>query len=74
MKKLTISVSDEVYAGLYAKIGTRNISRFIDHLARAHVLDNALEDGYKAMAADASREDEAFFWLENILADNDETR
>lgn len=36
-KKLTITVSDEVYDGLHRRIGRRRISRFIDDLARPHV-------------------------------------
>jgi hypothetical protein len=75
-KKLTITVSEEVYKGLHAKIGAGRISRFIDGLARPHVVDSELEAGYKAMAADQTREAEAFEWSENLLNDtaSDETR
>src|SRR6202030_2119778 len=38
-KKLTITVSDEVYEGLHRRIGRGKISRFIDDLARKHVID-----------------------------------
>jgi predicted CopG family antitoxin len=75
MRKLTITVSDEVYAGLQAKIGPRRISRFLDSLARPHVVDTELDSGYQAMAADERREPEALEWAENLLADvADETR
>ena len=75
-KKLTITVSEEVYKGLHAKIGAGRISRFIDALARPHVVDSELDAGYKAMAADASREATALEWSENLLTDpaDDETR
>ena len=69
MKKLTITVSDEVYSGLQARIGAGRISRFIDALARPHVVDADLDDAYKAMAADQEREAEALEWSENLTAD-----
>jgi predicted CopG family antitoxin len=58
-KKLTITVDDEVYAGLHSVVGRRRISRFINDLARPHVLRDDLAEGYRAMAADEEREREA---------------
>ena len=43
-KKLTITVSDEVYEGLHRRVGRRKISRFIDDLARKHVIDRHRAD------------------------------
>ena len=37
----------------------RRISRFLNDLARPHVLQGDLAEGYKAMAADEEREREA---------------
>lgn len=75
MKKLTITVSDEVYKGLHAKIGARRISGFLDSLARPHVVDTDLDAGYRAMAADEQREADALEWSENLITDvADETR
>ena len=68
-KKLTITVDDEVYAGLHSIIGRRRISRFLNDLARPHVLQAELAEGYKAMAADEEREREATEWVENLTAD-----
>ena len=68
-KKLTITVDDEVYAGLHNIIGRRRISRFLNDLARPHVLQGDLAEGYKAMAADEEREREATEWVENLTAD-----
>ena len=68
-RKLTITVSEEVYEGLHAKIGRGRISRFIGALARPHVVDDALDESYKAMAADQRREPEALEWAENLTAD-----
>lgn len=66
MKKLTISISKEVYDGLYAKIGAGNISRFIDDIARRHVLDDEIEKAYADMAADKDRERDAEKWTEGV--------
>ena len=68
-RKLTISVSEEVYRGLYAKIGAGRISRFFDRLARAHLLTDGLTESYAALAADATREREADEWTENLAPD-----
>jgi predicted CopG family antitoxin len=38
-KKLTITVSDEVYKGLHKRVGRRKISRFIDEIARERLAD-----------------------------------
>ena len=69
MKKLTITVEDEIYEGLYRKVGPRRISRFLESLARPHVIDNDLEAAYREMASDEIREAEAEEWTENPLSD-----
>ena len=46
-KKLTITIDEDVYAGLYSVIGRRHISQFIENLVRPHVIDADLEAGYK---------------------------
>ena len=68
-KKLTITVDDEVYAGLYSVVGRRRISRFLNELARPHVLQADLVEGYRAMAADEAQEREAAEWVENLTGD-----
>lgn len=68
-RKLTITVDDEVYAGLHAVIGRRRISRFLNDLARPHVTGRHVEDGYRAMAADSEREREAVEWCEGLIGD-----
>jgi predicted CopG family antitoxin len=57
-KKLTITVDEEVYHGLHRVVGRRRISQFLNDLARPHVVRDALEQGYRAMAADEARERE----------------
>ena len=68
-KKLTITVDEEVYDGLHRVVGRRRISRFINELARPHVIDDALEKGYRAMAAHEAREREAMEWTEGLISD-----
>ena len=75
MRKLTISVSDEVYAGLRSTIAPRKISRFLDSLARPHVVCTDLDAAYQAMAEDQHRESEASLWSEGLISDTcDEAR
>ncbi len=69
VKKLTITVGDDVYDGLYRKIGPRRISRFLESLARPHVLEDHLAAAYEDMAADEVREAEAGEWAEGLISD-----
>jgi len=68
-KKLTITVDETVYEGLYQVIGRRHISQFIEDLVRPHVIGADLEAGYRAMAADEARETEALEWSEATIGD-----
>jgi len=68
-RKLTITVEDAVYKGLHKVVGRRNISRFLNDLARPHVIKDRLEEGYRAMAADERREAEAAEWSEQLIRD-----
>lgn len=68
-KKLTITVADEVYEGLHRSIGRRRISRFLETLARPHLLPPELETAYREMAADEQREREALEWSEAVVGD-----
>lgn len=68
-RKLTITVEDEVYRGLRKVVGRRNISRFLNDLARPHVVRARLDEGYRAMAADMTREAEAIEWSEATVGD-----
>jgi predicted CopG family antitoxin len=75
MKKLTITIDERVYEGLYRRVGQRRISRFLESLARPHVIDSELEAAYRAMATDELREAEARMWSENLVRDvTDEPR
>jgi hypothetical protein len=68
-KKLTIKIDDHVYEGLYRRVGRRHISRFLESLARPHVVKADLEAAYRAMAADQVREREATEWSEDLAED-----
>ena len=68
-KKMTISLDEAVYDGLYRTIGKRRMSQFIEDLLRPHVLDTALDAGYQAMAADKSREVDATEWINALSKD-----
>lgn len=69
MKKLTITIDDEVYHGLHSQIGAGKISRFVNDLVRPFVSDASLEEGYSAMAADVDREREAEEWCEAFIGE-----
>ncbi|MEZ4705981.1 MAG: hypothetical protein R3A44_02170 [Caldilineaceae bacterium] len=71
-KKLTITIDQEVYDGLYAIIGPRRISRFIEDLVRPHVLHVDLEAAYAQMAQDEERESEALEWADALIGDADD--
>jgi predicted CopG family antitoxin len=68
-RKLTITIDDEVYEGLYKRVGRRKISRFLESLARPHVVDADLESAYRKMASDESREADAEEWAEGLIGD-----
>ena len=74
-KRMTITLDEAVYDGLYRLIGKRRISQFIEELVKPHVVDTALDEGYRAMAADRAREVEAQEWCNTLARDMaDETR
>ena len=68
-KKLTISIDEAVYEGLYATVGKGAISQFIEDLVRPHVLKDDLDAAYQEMAADEAREHEALEWSEAFVGD-----
>jgi hypothetical protein len=74
-KKLTITVDERIYDGLYSVVGRRRISRFIESLVRPHVISSDLEVAYQQMAQEEAREAEALEWAEATAGDvADETR
>ena len=68
-KKVTITIEEEVYEGLHAVIGRGRISRFLEDLARPHVVSRDLEAAYREMAGDEVREAEADEWAKCLIGD-----
>lgn len=68
-KRMTITLDEAVYEGLYRRVGKRRMSQFIEDLVRPHVVDTALDAGYKAMAADKVREADAIEWSNALAGD-----
>ena len=46
-KKLTITIDEDVYDGLYRIAGKRRISRFIESLVRPYVISGDIREGYR---------------------------
>ncbi len=66
-QKMTITIDREVYDALYRVVGKGNISKFLENLARPHVLKEDLTSAYQAMAADTERESEALAWSNGLM-------
>lgn len=74
-RKPTITLEETVYEGLHQTVGKRGIGQFTEDLVRPHVVDTALDAGYRTMAADTDREAEAQEWCNALAGDiADETR
>ena len=58
-KRMTITLDEPVYEGLCRVVSQRQRSQFIEDL---------LSDGYRAMAADKTREAEAAEWCNALPA------
>ena len=61
-KRMAVTLNEVVYEGLHRTVGKRRMNQFIEDLPRPHVMHAVLDDGYRAMAADAVRESEAQEW------------
>ncbi len=68
-KDITISLSQDVYEGLYKRLDASDISQFIEDIVRPYVVTDALEAGYRMMAADSAQEAEALEWAEALIGD-----
>jgi hypothetical protein len=68
-RKMTISLDEAVYEGMYRVIGRRHMSKFIENLVRPYVMDTSLDEGYFAMASDGEREAEASEWCDALVSD-----
>jgi hypothetical protein len=68
-KRMTITLDESVYDGLYRTVGKRRISQFIEDLLRPHVSGGVLDAGYRDMASDTDREIEASEWINALAGD-----
>lgn len=68
-KRMTITLDEAVYDGLNRTVGKRRMSQFIEDLLRPHVLDTALDEGYRAMSVDKDRETQAQDWCNALAKD-----
>jgi predicted CopG family antitoxin len=68
-KRMTISIDEAVYDGLVRVVGRRNMSRFLEDLARPHVVKETLDEAYAALVLDREREAEALAWNEALIGD-----
>ena len=69
-KRLTITMDEAVYEGLMRVVGRGKVSQFLESLARPHVLDTSMDDGYRAMNSDCEREAEASEWVNGLINDS----
>ena len=68
-KRMTITMDEAVYEGLMRVVGRGKVSQFLESLARPHVLDASMDEGYRAMSNDRQRETEASEWINGLIAD-----
>jgi hypothetical protein len=68
-KRMTITLDEAVYDGLYRTVPKRQMSQFIEDLLKPLVLDSSLDGGYRAMAADKQREAQAADWCNALSGD-----
>lgn len=68
-KKMTITLDEAVYDGVFRVVGRRKISQFIEDLVRPYVLKDDLAAAYREMAQDAEREQEALEWSNALIGD-----
>ena len=68
-KRMTITMDEAVYEGLMRVVGRGKVSQFLEALARPHVTDAAMDEGYSAMGRDQLREVEASEWINGLISD-----
>ena len=69
-KRMTFTLDETVYDDLMRVVGRGKVSEFLESLARPHLLDASMDDGYRAMSCDAQREAEASEWINGLVADS----
>ncbi len=57
-RRLTVSLDEDVYAGLHSSIGRQNLSRFIETLIRPYVIHKDMLEAYRRMEEERKLPDE----------------
>jgi hypothetical protein len=70
-KRMTISIDEAVYEALMRVVGRGKVSRFLEDLAKPHVMKDDLLSAYQEMASDTQREQEALEWSNALIGDAD---
>ena len=68
-KRMTISIDEDVYEALMRVVGRGKVSRFLEDLAKPHVMKDGLLSAYQEMASDTERERDALEWSNALIGD-----
>ena len=63
-KKLTLSIDEQIYKDLHLLLPNRKISEFVENRMKKMKKEDPVEEGFKMMAKDTKREDEALEWCD----------
>ena len=68
LRKITLTIGENLYKDLHLLIGNRKISSFVEQSTKEKIerlkLSDPLEKGFKMMGQDKDREKEALGWSE----------
>ncbi len=67
--KLTIMIDDKVLKNLKKRAGSRRIGQFIEEQLGPVLIDEKIDESYRAMAADRDEMKEARDWIEGAQGD-----
>ncbi len=70
-RKLTLTISDSAYNALHRRVGRGQIAKFVEDLiiAGLGLVDDPMEEGYRAMMADTEQEKEAEEWISSEIGE-----
>ena len=67
--KLTVMIDDQVLRNLKKRAGARRIGQFIEEQLRPVLMDEKIDESYRAMAADREEMKESQTWMEGAPGD-----
>ena len=68
-KRMTIKMDEVVYERLMRVAERGKVRQLLKALARPHVTDTAMDEGYRAMGRDQFRKVEASEWIHGLISD-----